>query len=471
MELPSVNRPLNLLWIYCDELRTDALGCYGHASVEMETPHLDRLAGEGVLFRNCFTNSPLCVPARTSTLTGLHPEQTGVYANEGYWAGFRLGRTLKTFPEMLADAGYATADFGKIHIPREMKPFQYRNSAGEDAGWITDPIRARGGRLITPRHVGTVFGGAFPGDLPYPPAQITRNATDWLRGQDGPFCLRISYLQPHTPVCPPPPYDTWYAGQPFRRAFTEATGPELERRFAEVTGTDGLTPEEIYLTQQHYYGLVRWIDDQVGEILDTLEDAGLSENTLVVFHSDHGASLGEGGCYAKHTFAPHVHRVPLLIRLPGTLAAADRDDLCQSLDLAPTLLAACGLAKPEEMSGRDLLRDSAPDAVFGSIGYGLPGCRAYPNAQRGDWADGRGWPRRSCIRTDRYRLDLNVLQDGGVPEEGDRDVFLADWRRDPEETRNLAELPEYREIRRDLEARVLAHAARGILPAQVQVVR
>lgn len=112
----------NIIWIYCDELRADALGCYGHPQLQLHTPHIDRLATEGAIFTNHFCNSPVCVSSRVCVLTGLHPEQSGVYNNEGAWKDFQLPRPLETFPEIFGSYGYRTANFGKIHLPRQMMP-------------------------------------------------------------------------------------------------------------------------------------------------------------------------------------------------------------------------------------------------------------------------------------------------------------------------------------------------------------
>ena len=110
----------NILWIYCDELRTDALGCYGHDTIHPRTPHIDTLAENGTLFENCLCNSPVCVPSRVSTLTGCYPEDTGVYHNEGAWRGYQMPSKVITFPQVFTENGYVTANFGKWHVPPEM---------------------------------------------------------------------------------------------------------------------------------------------------------------------------------------------------------------------------------------------------------------------------------------------------------------------------------------------------------------
>jgi choline-sulfatase len=128
----------DIIWLYCDELRCDAVGCYGIRWIQPHTPNLDRLAASGVRFVNNFCNSPVCVSSRCCVLGGLYPEDTGIYNNEAAWRHFRLPRPIETFPRVFARQGYGTANFGKIHVCRGMYPgecpdgdiFQYHDGTG-----------------------------------------------------------------------------------------------------------------------------------------------------------------------------------------------------------------------------------------------------------------------------------------------------------------------------------------------------
>jgi len=179
-----------------------------------------------------------------------------------------------------------------------------------------------------------------------------------------------------------------------------------------------------------------------------------------VFQADHGAYLGENGVvYSKHTFAPFVHRVPLIISGPSMLPQAKVcDEVCDSLDVTRTMLALGNLTVPDQFHGRNLFSDPEPEAIYSTIGFGYPSsCRA-PNGGIGRWTGDRGWPRRSCIRTNRYRLDKNMLIDGRKPDPEDQDVFLADVTADPLEFVNLAGDPQYADVLRDLSDRLDRHA-------------
>jgi choline-sulfatase len=448
----------NILWIYCDELRTDALGCYGHPDLRLHTPHLDRIATLGLRFTNCFCNSPVCVSSRVSTLTGLYPEDTGVYNNEGAWPHFRLPRPLPTFPEAFAQSGYATANFGKVHLPREMRPFQHSNPEGGGMGFWQH-LGEQAVRMIRAPH-GGMNGGVFPDAHPYPPDAVARNALQWIEAAPQPWLVRLSFLQPHTPVLPPRAFADLYGDQmPARLPRVPEGVSRFQARIAQVHQLDRMDPELYRLACAHYYAQVAWVDSQVGRALECLESRGALERTVIAFTSDHGNPLGETGHFEKHTFAPSVHRVPFLLCRPGTLPEGlVRRDICEGLDLPRTLLEAAGLPCPDGFRGRSVLSDPAPRAVYATIGFGEPDSKMGPNGGRGEWYGGRGWPRRSCVRTALYRYDRNMRMDGAPVAPDEVDAFLADVQADPEEVRNLAHEARFTETVRSLDQLLARHA-------------
>lgn len=462
-----MTRP-NILWIYCDELRTDALGCYGNPYTAIKTPHIDTIAEQGVRFDNCFCNSPVCVASRTSVLTARYPEETGVYHNEAVWPYYQFEKPLLTFPALLAQQGYATANFGKVHVPQTLDVWQHSDTGGSGMLEFYEGVDREALGIIRPPGIPTAVGGVYPGDRPFPPARTTDNALRWIEHQiaEGtqPYLARISYLQPHTPVFPPPPYDTLYMNAPFPdQAERNPALSRFEQRFAEVIGTREMPPRDLYLAHVYYYGLVAWIDDQVGRLLELLKNTNQLENTIIIFEADHGASLGECGRFQKQTFTPHSHRVPRLISWPETLPAGEvRSDISESLDLARTLCTLVDVPADEGFRGRDLFNAPAPNAVFSTIGYGFDDSRAFPNLGAGTYVDDHGWPRRSCIRTARYRLDKNVRLDGQPVVPAQEDVFLADVQADPIEGTNLATEAAYGAVVQELSARLDQHIANAV---------
>ena len=458
----------NVLWILSDELRSDALGCYERSWGPVATPNIDRIADRGILFENNFCNSPVCVPSRVSMLTATHPERNGIYYNEGAWLDFKPPLRLETFPEIFARHGYRTATIGKSHGPKAYQPWQEKIEEGSGMAVFANA----GGRLqpIIPSGLPAAVGGVYPEELPYPPEAVTRNALDWLsRKDDRPFLLRVSYLQPHTPVFPPALFRRLYDPQDWPgHGWRDGDLSEYDRRFAALVGGAGLSDAELRRAQADYHALVAWLDVQVGLLLSFLRVRGLAERTIVVFTSDHGASLGENGLLSKVVFAPQSHRTPLILSWPGSLPEGERRrEFSQNLDLARTLCDLCEVAPSESFEGRSLVSADPPDALFATIGFGLPQSRASAAIGEGAWRNEAGWPRRGCIRTQQFRLDMNVRLNGGPVPLADEDIFLADWSADPLERRNLASEPNHAGVRRDLRTRLLNHCQNAVEPDSV----
>ncbi|MEM7032057.1 MAG: sulfatase-like hydrolase/transferase [Chloroflexota bacterium] len=463
----------NILWIYCDELRTDALGCYGNPYVDVQTPHIDSIAETGIRFDNCFCNSPVCVASRASILTGLYPEATGIYHNEAVWENYRFEQQPLTLPGVLAEHGYATANFGKVHVPKALQPWHHSQVEGSGMPELYAGVDMADLQPIRTPGMPTVIGGRYPDDRPYPSDKVTDNALKWLSQNDGPYLARLSYLQPHTPVFPPPPFDTMYADGNFPQTIVESgTTSRFEQAFANVTRGRDMPSEDIVRAKVSYYGLCSWIDSQVGRILDFLRERDELEQTIIIFEADHGASHGEEGRYQKQTFAPESHRVPRLISWAGTIPSRQvRTDISESLDLGRTLFALTDIDAPDQFQGRDLLAEDAPEAVYGTIGYGFASSRAFPNLAVGQYDEEHGWPRRSCVRTAQYRLDKNIRLDGNPVSVEQEDIFLADVVADPQENTNIAHLPEMHDIVKALSTFIDQHTAQAVEVPEVYTER
>lgn len=460
-----MERP-NILWIMADELRADALSCYGNAHPEISTPNIDELAASGVLFERAYTSSPVCVPARYAMLTGASPLNTGVLNNEGYAPEGHV--VPEMFPETLARAGWSTTSYGKEHLPGGRSPWQHDDHTGSGMPELLDVARSHGADVRRSPGIGHVFSAVLPEGAELGSEAITRSVVQELSRNQGPFVLRASYVQPHKPMVVPEPWASKYAGLDFKLPRSpEAAGNEFEREWGRLTQGEGLTDEELNLSLQMYYGCVAWLDDQVGQILRALDESGLRDSTIVIFTTDHGASLGEYGMMAKHTFAPESHRVPFIISWPGTLPQGERRaDLALSEDIAATVLALAGVEPPSTCRARNLFAGPAPEIILSAIGYGETSSRAFPARDAGAWGDGRGWPQRVCARTIRYRLDLNTRRAGQAVGD-DEDIFLADSFNDPSERTNLANDERYRPIR-DRLLDLARTAGRAIPPSDVR---
>lgn len=442
----------NILWIQCDELRTDALGCYGGDNL---TPHIDALAAEGAVFENHFTTSPVCVPARVSELTGCYPCQTGILENSVHYNWGKWPEGLNTFPECFLAEGYATANFGKYHTPHHGTwgenwhfcnfeevgdYFGLREGYDEEAAEILH----RGNRK---RDV--VLSGRYPLELS-PTVNVTDHTLQWLRyfrGIRRPFFARASFLAPHTPVMVPEPYYSMYDQKEYDWDVPDEqvlSGlPNYENGQLEAYRTH--TPEEYQRMRRTYYGLVTHIDDQVGRLVQQLKEQGEYDNTVIIFTSDHGDLMGEYGQFQKGMFYDVTSRVPCIIKAPGITPGSRISRLTECIDIGPTLLALCGLPPHGQSKGQDMLGSNKRE-VFGEIFL--------------------GGVRRSCLRTAEYCLDITTaLRDRPAASE-EYDGKLTDLKNDPLFHCNLYGKPEYANMQAELTERLFKRMAEDARPLQ-----
>jgi len=458
-------RTPNVLWIQTDELRADALGCYGQSPwAQPLTPNLDALAAHGVLFSNTYCNCPVCVPSRTSMLTGRYPHEIGVYHNEASRNGHVLPGHLVSFPQAFAAAGYQTVTIGKTHTPKH--PIWGRVvPALAGAGSSVRPYRARRGdapplAVRLPGAPPVLVAGIYtlaPGEISAT-RHLTNLALEWLEADaksDDPWMLRVSYLMPHTPVLPPERFAEMFDPGDFAFDATRDRPHEamsaFERLIAEANRGEQLSPDEVARARAHYWAVMAHVDDEIGRILSTLDELGLTRRTIVIFDSDHGAMLGEMGLWQKQMFDRAVHRVPQIIAWPGVLPQGQvRGDLNELLDRGPTLFGLCGIDRPSGFRGRDLFSGGPePEAIFGVIGYGQPDSILYPLAKSGPVT-----PRRACVRTRPYRYDVSIRCKGRDITQDDpaREPCLIDVKADPQERNNLSGRPELGGVERRLAA-------------------
>lgn len=458
----------NVVMIYCDELRCDALSCYGNP-YGIKTPNIDELAANGVLFDHCYCASPVCVPSRYSMLTSLSPTKTGVYHNEAAMPSFQLDEDYLTFPQVMHEAGYATASFGKTHIPKTKTPvFDMNDECGGEMN-LGINIKAEASHIMKlPGQFQSVLAADYPQGKKYTPELVTDHGIEWMLKQTDPFFIRFSYLQPHTPIVVPVEYVERLKDIEFDSSLSLTQTSEFEKRFGKICDISKMLPEDIIRMRKYYYALVLWIDDQVGRIIQALKEQKIYDHTILVFTADHGANRGENNALAKQTFQPTSHRVPLIIS--NVKNSQRRDDVCSNLDLGPTLLAMNGLAIPKQFEGVDLFT-SSHDEVYSIIGYGKKSSRAFPNKCQGSWSLTQGWPQRACIRTKRYRLDMNVLINNEWVSEDEEDIYFTDCEKDPMEQVNLVQEIEYQAVVQELtlKLRDYTHSQKMIDESQVQL--
>lgn len=361
----------NILLFYVDDLRHDGLGVTGHPFVE--TPNLDqRVAGQGVNFRNSFVNCPLCSPSRASLMTGQYAAAHGYYGND------RLNAVpddrLPIYQNVLRSAGYRTGLVGKWHMDSYFEPrvgFDYW-AAFQGQGVHTNPqlrVKQDTAPLRTVNETG------------FTTTVLTDYALDFLKdyGAGGtrsePFALTLSFKAVHAPVGPEHTQSGGvYASQTLDRppnASPSYGGFDIneEKPVFSRPGFNGLVLNTSRGNTDRIgqMEMMRDIDSNIGRVLDTLEAKGLDENTLVIFTSDNGFFWGEHGRGDKRLAYEESIRVPLLMRGPGVTPGQTSDALVTAVDLAPTILTAAGLAVPKSMQGQPLngVLRNAPNGTGG----------------------------------------------------------------------------------------------------------
>jgi len=375
------SRP-NIVFIFTDDHAYQAISAYG--SNRNSTPNLDRLAHEGMRFDNCYVTNSICGPCRATILTGKYSHLNGFRMN-----GDRFDGSQQTFPKLLQQAGYQTALIGKWHLSSDPTGFDHWEILPGQGRYHNPPMKRNGQP--------TKYTG-------YTTEVITDLTLDWLtkdRNPDKPFLLMCQHKAPHRPWDPGPKQLNLFADETIAEPPTlfedySQRGPAAQQQDMTIAETMSdrdlkfkapaeLTPEQL-ATWNAAYGprneafekaqlegadLVRWkyqryikdylrcvasVDDQVGRVLDWLDESGLAENTVVVYSSDQGFYLGEHGWFDKRWMYEESLRTPLLVRWPGHVQPGSlNDDIVSPLDFAPTFLDIAGVKPPDDMQGFSLV--------------------------------------------------------------------------------------------------------------------
>ena len=479
----------NILLIMTDQQAWDAAAYAGNKQII--TPNLDRLASEGVNFSHAVTPCPVCVPARTSILTGRLTETTTIRENKDAKTGECY---YPTFDEILVKRGYRSEYYGKFHAPEHMArvymnpPVEGMTGTEPIMKWeplyvkyVKNEVKKRPlkkGELYET----TFYGGSIPYKLDPPdryykymdtglipekenekplsqadihgvldlPSEFTitavqgRQAIEALEGlKDDQFILTCSFHCPHVPITPSDPYASMY------KAKDMNTHPSLEdaRENSPYQPGEIIAPynerEKVQYMVANYYAFVTEIDEWVGKILDKLDALNLSENTLVIFVSDHGEMLGAHGMRGKFNFYEESVRVPFLVRYPGKINEAQTiSNPVSTLNIFPTILDYAGL-------------ENIP-----TDGYSLRGLMEGTTGAKYDFAVSEWtWKNASVpsimIRTEDWKL-MTTHRSGGKNVE-----VLYDLRKDPQEINNLLgsnpQRHEYRETAEGLRSKLVQY--------------
>lgn len=452
----------NILFIMTDDHASHAMSCYG--SKINKTPNLDRIAKEGVRFDNAFCTNSICAPCRAVILTGKHSHMNGLIDN-----GKRFDGSQQTFPKLLQKAGYQTAMVGKWHLKTDPTGFDYWNVLPGQGNYYNPQMIEMGERKKYPGYVTDI---------------ITDHCINWLEKRDTtrPFCLMYQHKAPHRNWKPGPKYLTMYDDVKIPEPETlfddyktkSAASPDQEMTVErhlnandlKLTKPNGLDEEQLKAWNEAYEpknkafkeanlqgkDLVRWkyqrymkdylrcvasVDDNVGRMLNYLEEKGLAENTLIFYTSDQGFYLGDHGWFDKRFMYEESLRMPLLVRFPNRIKADSVvKEMVQNLDFAPTFLDFAGVDIPSDMQGlsfRKILEGKTPADWRQSIYYHY---YEYPAVHM--------VKRHYGVRTARYKL-IHFYHDIDAWE-------LYDLKKDPEELNNIYDDSAYAGVVKELKA-------------------
>ncbi len=462
----------NILIIYTDQQRYDTINALG--ADWMQTPNLDRLAGEGTSFTQATTPCPVCMSARWSLHTGQWTSTHKCYSN--HHAGPHPGYSL---PGILRNNGYRTGLIGKNHsflTPDDLdtwneNPYPSSPLRGEDTGGADISLHPH---FPLPNSDFRLRRSPIPGDLRSNSEHAKTNAALDFMSQDSnkPFFLWLSYLYPHTPYEAPEPYFSMYADKDIPGPVMEPDGLEAAGKpFRQIFHRDNnnavlpYSKDDIMRMRKIYYGMISLIDREVGRILDYLDTNGLRENTLIIFTSDHGDYMGDHGLITK---SPSLYdcltRIPCIVSQPGTVRENVKSDInISAVDIMPTVLSQVGLKIPEQVQGIDAspwLTGNQDENIreAGFAEYGIPG-EAYTaeklkqeNIKPGDytnpWHEGIPWEGNPVSLAGRIRMvrtkEWKCIEDANGQNE------LYDLQNDPGELVNLYKNPSYQIIQTEM---------------------
>jgi iduronate 2-sulfatase len=360
----------NVLFIMADDLRVE-LGCYGSIA---RTPNIDALARRGVRFTRAYCQQALCNPSRSSMLTGRRPDSLHVWANSTHFR--ERNPDVVTLPQWFKQHGYETRCVGKIfhnwHTQEKgdrrswsADEFLHYANHGDDEPRVVGPLPQNFAQGIG-RNYGKVPVTECR-DVPdeaYYDGRVAAEAQRVLREiRDRPFFLAVGFWKPHAPFNAPKKY--WDLYERAQLPAWDGSRPEgaPEVAFHDNREILGIPPNQVTITREQagemrhgYFAAVSFLDTQVGKLLATLDELGLSSNTIIVFVSDHGYHLGEHGLWAKTSCFEWDAQVPLIISVPaGAASGAAATGLVELVDLFPTLIELCGLPTPQGLEGTSLV--------------------------------------------------------------------------------------------------------------------
>ena len=448
----------NLLYIHSDQHNPYVTGCYGDDLIQ--TPNLDKLAAEGVVFENVYCPSPICVPSRMSMLTGRYPYENKVWTNSHI-----LDSAIPTFAHAMGAAEYKPVLIGRMHAlgPDQLHGYTERlvgdHGPNHPGGGGVDHGELSG--TAGPTRISLEKSGAGQSAYQVHDEDVTAATVDYLNRLgvqkragllDKPFSLSVGFMLPHQPFVARKEDYELYEGRismpKIHETFSDSLHPYF-KWWREKCGICEVTSDEILRSRTAYWGLVTRMDLMIGQILNALEENGLDQNTVILYSSDHGEQVGEHGLWWKQTFYEHSVKVPAILSWRGNLPEGIRcERVISSLDLNATMLDALDAPPLPNSRGRSV----------------LPLCKD----ENSDWEDvaysefctDDGCYHR-MIRCDEWKLNYYH----GLP------LQLFNLREDPDEVSDRSKDPNCQDVLAELTERVLREWNPELVAAQMAAKR
>ena len=350
----------NILFIAVDDLN-DWIGVLG-GHPQTKTPNIDRLAGMGTLFRNAHCAAPACNPSRAALMTGIRPSTSGIYLNAQPWRKSKVLASAKTIPQHFRDHGYRAVGSGKIYHGRFPDPASWNEWAPAPArqSFASAAPKNKNQSGLNRSHFdwGTVdVDDSKMGDAQTVDYVLSQLEREW----DAPFFLACGIFRPHLPWYVPPkyfePFPLDSIQLPVVRDDDLSDVPAAGRNMAKPTGDHAavLKGDQWKKAVQGYLASIHFADTQIGRVLDGLEKSKYSENTIIVFWTDHGWHLGEKQHWRKFALWERATRTPVIIATPGGRGGVTCDRPASLLDLYPTLCDLAGIPQLDALEGRSLV--------------------------------------------------------------------------------------------------------------------
>jgi choline-sulfatase len=356
------SRPPNILLIISDEHNASVTGCYGNRTVL--TPYLDELASRSVLFENCYTNSPLCVPSRLSITSGMYSSRVGGWSNSCWLPS----ADYPSIARVVESRGYESYLVGKMHYDPTR-----RYGFTEIGHSFTNEVTKTGNghrRPIDDTRINHASWWSREGDFhPGEHSQVLdhdRNVREgachflanWKAG-DKPFFLLVGFLAPHFPLTVPEKFHAPYRGRigpPHLPLGHVEMQPLNYQQLRHGFGNVKTDPDTVIKGRELYYGLTQWCDHNVGQVLEALKNSPAADNTVIIYTADHGENMGEHALWWKNCMYETATRVPLMISWPGRWKQGDRRmGACSLVDVVQTVAEVAGARPPEDWNGDSLV--------------------------------------------------------------------------------------------------------------------